>query len=95
MIYTVQQGVQANRACGHHFFDASAMRFFDSRVESWHPVTGGALFVTSEQFDSKSPRLFTVRRILDSGKVESVSEFQEYATLADAQSAIKTPAALS
>ena len=55
---------------GNKFFDAGAMRFFNSRilsdfyvVESDVNTAGGSLgyFVTSERSDETTPRLYTVR----------------------------------
>ena len=36
--------------------------------------------MTSEQFDWKSPRLYTVREAFDNGHIETVGEFQQYAS---------------
>ena len=75
----------------HHFFDAGATRFFNSR----YPQTGivkdnKAYFVTSEQFDYKSPRLYTVRVCnMETGIVDTIGEFQQYQTSKQAQAAIK------
>lgn len=72
-----------------HFFDKGAMRFFNSRILSdVFPSTKCVYFVTSEQYDYKSPRLFTVRSFdLTTRSIETVGEFQEYATRAQAISA--------
>ena len=75
----------------HHFFDAGATRFFRSR----YPQTGivkdnKAYFVTSEQFNPNSPRLYTVRVCnMATGVVDSVGEFQQYRTSSQAQAAIR------
>jgi len=75
----------------HHFFDAGATRFFRSR----YPQTGivkdnKAYFVTSEQFNYNSPRLYTVRVCnMATGVVDSVGEFQQYRTSSQAQAAIR------
>ena len=75
----------------HHFFDPGATRFFKSR----YPQTGivkdnKAYFVTSEQFDYNSPRLYTIRVCdMTTGIVDSVSEFQQYQTSKQSQAAIK------
>lgn len=77
-----------SKAVGH-FFDKGAMRFFNSRILSdVFPSTKCVYFVTSEQYDYKSPRLFTVRSFdLTTRSIETVGEFQEYATRAQAISA--------
>ena len=75
----------------HHFFDPGATRFFRSR----YPQTGivkdnRAFFVTSEQFDYNAPRLYTVRMCdMATGIVETVGEFQQYETSAQANAVIK------
>lgn len=75
----------------HHFFDEDATRFFKSR----YPQTGvvkdnKAYFVTSEQFDYNSPRLYTVRVCdMATGIIDSVGEFQQYRTSAQAYASIK------
>jgi hypothetical protein len=75
----------ANRLGGWFFFEASSMRFFRSRIADG--IHGGRYFVTSEQFDYQSPRLYTVREALPSGRVESVSEFQAFTSLRQARRA--------
>lgn len=83
---------RANRdSAQHHFFDQGTTRFFRSR----YPQTGvvknnRAYFVTSEQFDYNAPRFYTVRVCdLATGVVDTVGEFQQYQTSAQAQAAIK------
>lgn len=72
----------ANERAGRYFFSAGAMRFFRSRVQTG--VYGGRLFITSEQFEdsrgNRARRRYTVRACLDNGTVETVGEFQAYAT---------------
>jgi len=57
----------AHKAQGGHFFDRQAMRFFNSKVES--KVVSGRYFVTSERYDTDSPKLFTVREVAPSGEM--------------------------
>jgi len=67
------------------------MRFFGSRVSQCAaelPDHAGWLFVTSEQRDHNSPRLYTVRKCAPDGKVGTVGDFQQYATSAQAWRAI-------
>ena len=78
----------ANRQHGHHWFEPSTIRFFKSRVGD--TTYGGRFFVSSEQFDYKSPRLYSVRVALDDGSVETVGDFQEYASRSGAVSRIKS-----
>jgi hypothetical protein len=72
-----------------HFFDSSAMRFFNSRLLSdVYPSKDRIFFVTSEKFDYKSPRLYTVRcLVMRTGFVETFGEFQGYNTSTQAKNA--------
>lgn len=66
-----------------HFFGIGAMRFFNSRIAQtayFSESTECYYFVTSERFDDKTPRHYTVRRLTPSGAVETVGEFQQYKT---------------
>lgn len=82
----------ANRDAGMHFFEASTLRFFRSRIG--RTVYRGKYFVTSEQFvDSRGvahARRFTIRVAGPDGDINTVGEFQAYATSADAIRAIKS-----
>lgn len=87
---TITAAKAANKAAGLHFFDKDSMRFFRSRIES--KMIRGRYFITSEQFvgsdGTADPRRFTVRMVEDDGSVESVGNFQGYATLAEAKAAV-------
>lgn len=55
------------------------MEFFNSKIEIFDPCS--RFFVTSEKFNSESPRLFTLRKFdPETGRVASVSEFQAFKT---------------
>ena len=77
---TIQEIKQRNRNAGHHFFDESTMRFFNSRVSE---KTFGDYFVTSEKGPS-GIRAYTVRYQDENGHIQTVGEFQQYATLQEA-----------
>jgi hypothetical protein len=80
---------KANREAGYHFFDPDTLRFFDSRIET---VTNGRKFLTSEQFHGSTesgPRKWTIRELQDDGSIETVSEFQEFASKAEALEAMR------
>lgn len=82
---SINEIIMHHRETGGHFFDASAKRFFSSRIGS--VVIGGRYFITSEQFDrDNSPRLYTIRECIN-GSIETVGEFQAYATGAEARAA--------
>lgn len=82
--FTTNAIARANRDAGFHYFDADTMRFFGSRVLP--RVFGGHLFVTSERsgFDPNSPRRYSVREVFPDGSIDTVGEFNEYATAAAA-----------
>lgn len=72
-----------------YWFTDGAMCFFNSRV-SWEtltPTRDGYAFVTSEQFDYRSPRFYTVREYRH-GDVVTLGEFQQYASRAEAVRAL-------
>ena len=76
----------ANKQAGQHFFDASTLRFFRSRVIA--QVYDDRYFITSEQAPG-GPRLYTVREAIDGGKrIKTVGKFQEHPTLWQARGAI-------
>jgi Fe-S-cluster formation regulator IscX/YfhJ len=83
----IDQIRRANQDAGQHWFDPSTMRFFSSRVG--HAVYGGKYFVSSEQFDYNSPRLYTVRFVDERGWIDEVGEFQQYPSHAAAVRAIR------
>ena len=69
-VRTVRDAQRVADHLGHKFFDAGAMRFFNSRilsdfyvVESDVNAAGGSLgyFVTSERYDETTPRGYSVR----------------------------------
>ena len=85
---TMEEVKQHNLSQGQKFFDKGTMRFFRSRTQTIPPY-GGCIFVTSEQYSSASPRLYTVRAILHDGSIRSLSDFQEYKTYAAAHAAAR------
>jgi hypothetical protein len=80
---------RANIAVGHHWFDAGAMRFFNSIVEQT-VVQGaeGTYFVASSRYDETTPRQYTVHIATPDGKIDTVGEFGAYTNAADAFVAI-------
>lgn len=86
MFNTIQEIKRANKSINHHFFDADTMSFFNSKVVNkvWH----GRYFITSEQYNATSPRLYTIRYSTDQGRIETLGIFQQYKTLRQAEKAI-------
>ena len=81
---------------GNHFFEPEALRFFRGRVHSH--VYAGRYFITSEKHVNPyagidEPRRYTVRQFSIvpgvSFRIDDVSEFQEFATLAEAKSYVR------
>lgn len=68
----------ANFALGHHWFSPDTLRFFSSRIGK--TVYGGRFFITSEQYNDNAPRLYSIREAKPNGAIETVGEFQGYAT---------------
>ena len=85
--YTVKQVEQLHTQTGRHFFDPSIRRFFNSRVGS--RVYRGQYFITSERFDKDHPRLYTIRRAHEDGRISTVGEFQAYTSARAARRAIE------
>jgi len=74
-----------------HWFDTDTMRFFRSRIAQTATVKDGkAYFVSSEQFNYSSPRLYSVRVCdMETGEIDTLGEFQQYGTSRQAQATIK------
>lgn len=85
---TIAKIKRASLDAGSHFFEPGTMRFFSSRVldRVHYGADGVFFFVTSEQFvPSSGPahaRRYTVRKWdrLNPSQVETMGEFQQYAT---------------
>ena len=77
----------ANERSGGHYFEPSTMRFFNSRVLDG--VYGGRYFITSERCDwgGDYARSYSLREALPSGRIETVGEFQQFATARAARKA--------
>ena len=83
---TLGEFKRAYKATGMHFFDRKTMRFFNSRIESG--LLKGKYFITSEQFDEKALRYYTLREIQPDLSINTVGEFQQYKTKEAAKAAI-------
>lgn len=84
--YTLDDIKRINREKGYYYFSPDTMRFFKSRVsEDVYQGEGGVFLVTSEQ-GPNMPRLYSVRQFFpETGKVNTVDEFQAYKTLSAAK----------
>lgn len=77
-----------------HWFDASTLRFFSSRLpDPYTRLIGGRYFVSSEQYrplyGAPEARMFTIREVMSDAKVETVGEFQGYSTRRAAERAAR------
>lgn len=71
------------------FFDVRAMRFFKSRIESDKPILG-RFFITSEQMDYDSPRLYSLRFIAKGATIETIGEFYSFESISAVNKLIDT-----
>lgn len=90
--FNVAQIRAAAKAAGSHFFDASAVRFFSSRVlPGTYPTDNGAYFITSEA--DEGVRAYTVRLATitdaDGFNISTVGEFMQYGSAHAARKAAK------
>jgi hypothetical protein len=73
-----------------HFFDRGAKRFFNSHIseDAFRSADGTvSFFVTSERFDSATPRYYSVRRYTwATDDFDIIGRFQAYANRATAAS---------
>ena len=97
--YTTFSSIPALKAAAaavdNKFFSRGAMQFFRSRIEGG--MLRGRYFITSEQYDDDSPRLYTVRAVSrdENGRlsIDTVGDFQGYETRAAARAAALEAAA--
>ncbi len=81
---------RANQAADQHWFDEGALRFFDSRIDN--VLHAGRYFITSEQFHGSThsnPRRWSIREVSADGSIETVGDFQAYASHPDALIALR------
>lgn len=75
-----------NHAIGHHWFSPKTMAFFNCRVMK--DLHLGAFFISSESdtYSTTEPvRLYTLRVAKGCGCIDTVGNFQAFATLSDAR----------
>ena len=59
-----------------HWFDAGSMRFFRSRIgKARRCLSGIWYFVSSEQFDDHTKRMYSVRKMHLDGDIETIGDF--------------------
>jgi hypothetical protein len=83
-LYSLEQIKQYNSEHGFYFFSPDTLRFFNSKVyPGFIHTPAGVVFITSEKFDYRSPRLYTVRVMVEDGSVNEFAgcEFQQFPTI--------------
>jgi hypothetical protein len=87
---------EVRRAHTGHWFDRDTMRFFGCRLpDDGSRLIGGRYFISSEAqpavpgFHGAGPRLYTIREVMSDGGIETVGEFQGYATRREAERAAR------
>jgi hypothetical protein len=79
---TMRQARSFHESKGLHFFSKGAKSFFSSRISEC--IYGRCVFVTSEKFGWKHPRLYTIRYIDTNGNINTYNDFQGYETRSSA-----------
>jgi len=87
-VYSMYEAMQVHEDTGGYWFSPGARRFFRSFWGSFDYIT--RTFISSERFDDASPRRFSLRLFsVDFSSIETISEFQEFDTRAQALAAQK------
>ena len=89
---TIDDVKSANSRAGYKWFTPDTLRFFASRPSKI--VYGHGLFVSSELDFDGTTRRYTVRLALPTGEIETVGEFQQFATSGQAHAFARKVAAL-
>ena len=76
---TLTEIKRKNKEIGHHFFDKETLNFFNSKIKN--KTYKDKYFLTSEQFDYKSPRLYTIRIFENDGNIDTFGDFQQFETV--------------
>jgi hypothetical protein len=77
MYTSIREIEAANERAGQHWFSANTTGFFKSRIGA--TIYGGRYFTSSEQMGS-FPRRYSVRRANDDGTIETMGNFDGFAT---------------
>jgi len=74
----IQEIIDHNFEAGQFYFSEGAMRFFNSVVAPTLYGEHQNIFITSEQFDEDTRRMYSVHLIDENGEVQDLSEFQQF-----------------
>jgi len=83
---SIQDVIAANRQIGHHWFDGSTMRFFESTIETG--ILRGCYFITSETGPSRQT-LYSIRVVRNNGAIGTIGNFNSHETVDDAKEALR------
>lgn len=73
-----------------NWFEESSMEFFNTILyPEVFPTDKGSYFITSEQREDDTPRLFSVRFCSNDGLIETIGDFRGYTSSGEAKAAIK------
>lgn len=87
----ISEVIRADQANHGHFFDQGAVRFFNSRSPQYAYKWNGYYFwVSSEKFDSKTPRKYTIRfACCDCMSIHDIDGFQAHGSKRAAEARLK------
>ena len=86
----IKQFKKLNKDENKHFFEPATLRFLNSKIESDFIKPNivnckQGFFITSEQYDNDTPRLYTIRQAnFSNGNVDTIGKFQGYNTKKEA-----------
>lgn len=86
MFDSIEDIMQANEENGNCFFHPDTINFFGSVV--YPEIYRGQYFITGENNFDGSEFRFTIRKAHSNGRISTVGQFQEYATLESARDAL-------
>lgn len=75
---SIEQIEEHNRANGKNFFDPKTKKYWKSIIYS--EIVNGHFFVTSEKSFDGEKRLYTLRIVLDGGRIDTIGKFQQFPT---------------
>lgn len=85
---TINEMKRMNEEVGQHWFSEGAMNIFNTRIEAGPNKEN--IFITSDAMDPDAERRYTLRLFgAKTSKVDTIGEFQEFATLEEAKKARK------
>jgi hypothetical protein len=88
MFENVSQIRKANEALGQTWFGAGEMNFFNTVIEAEGQVFLGHYFVTSDRMELSDPKRYTLRVADSKGRVSTVGNLRDHASVAEAVKAI-------